>query len=84
MRKTILLIWLLVPVLVGAYHYGPGQDRMVLDEIDAILSRADADARGSVVLTTASRAWMTRSSLSLANVIATGSSLWIRIVRTGE
>ena len=44
MRKTILLIWLLVPVLVGAYHYGPGQDRMVLDEIDAILSRADADA----------------------------------------
>lgn len=44
MRKTILLIWLLIPVLVGAYHYGPGQDRMLLDDVASILRKADAAA----------------------------------------
>ena len=32
MKKTILGVWLLVPVAAGAYHMGPGQDRMLLDD----------------------------------------------------
>ena len=32
MKKSILCVWLLVPVAAGAYHMGPGQDRMLLDD----------------------------------------------------
>ncbi|MEX0718752.1 MAG: hypothetical protein WD066_19315 [Planctomycetaceae bacterium] len=42
MRIVMLLGWLLVPVLAGAYHYGPGQQRLVEDEAAAILREADA------------------------------------------
>ncbi|HEY4311855.1 MAG TPA: hypothetical protein VGN12_20575 [Pirellulales bacterium] len=31
MRGLILSVWLLIPALLGAYHYGPGQTRMELD-----------------------------------------------------
>lgn len=41
MRKLLILIWLLLPVLVGAYHYGPGQDKMLLDTVDRNLKLAD-------------------------------------------
>lgn len=41
MRKLLLLVWLMLPVLAGAYHYGPGQERMLLDDISAILSQAE-------------------------------------------
>jgi len=41
MRKTILVaVWLLVPVLLLAYHYGPGQTRLSRD--DAAQNIADA------------------------------------------
>ncbi len=40
MRKLALLGWLLLPALAGAYHYGPGQERMLLDEADGALSGA--------------------------------------------
>ena len=40
MRKTLLLLWLMIPVLFGAYHYGPGQDRMQLDDAADYLARA--------------------------------------------
>ncbi|MEX0702071.1 MAG: hypothetical protein WD069_08240 [Planctomycetales bacterium] len=42
MRIAILLGWLLVPVLAGAYHYGPGQQRLLEDDVAAILREADA------------------------------------------
>ncbi len=32
MRVMVLLCWLMVPVLAGVYHLGPGQEQMVLDE----------------------------------------------------
>lgn len=42
MRRTILIIlWLLVPALLLAYHYGPGQTRLAQDQA----ARAIADAR---------------------------------------
>ncbi|HEY2838204.1 MAG TPA: hypothetical protein VGJ26_03600 [Pirellulales bacterium] len=40
MRGILLGGWLLVPVLMGAYHYGPGQRRMELDETQDALSAA--------------------------------------------
>jgi hypothetical protein len=41
MRRLALFSWLLLPMLAGAYHYGPGQDRLRLD--DAAKALADAD-----------------------------------------
>jgi hypothetical protein len=47
MRKLALLTWLLLPVLAGAYHYGPGQERLKLDDASTALKLADAAvARG--------------------------------------
>lgn len=40
MRILMFLGWLMVPVLVCAYHYGPGQDRMNLDDAEARLIEA--------------------------------------------
>ena len=41
MRTPVLLVWLMIPVLVGAYHYGPGQRQMILDDVAADLAEAD-------------------------------------------
>jgi hypothetical protein len=41
MRTLVLLGWLMVPVAFGAYHFGPGQERLRLD--DAARSLAEAD-----------------------------------------
>ncbi len=44
MRTLALLSWLMIPVLVGAYHYGPGQDRLRLDDVSTVLSQAERQA----------------------------------------
>ena len=44
MRKFALAIWLMLPVLVGAYHYGPGQEQLKLDDVTALLEQADQQA----------------------------------------
>jgi hypothetical protein len=41
MRTFVLLGWLLVPVVVGAYHYGPGQEKLRLDDVSRVLADAD-------------------------------------------
>lgn len=41
MRTLGLLVWLMVPVLVGAYHYGPGQEKLRLDDVSRLLADAD-------------------------------------------
>src|SRR6516162_2276628 len=41
MRTFGLLAWLMVPVLVGAYHYGPGQEKLQLDDVSQLLAQAD-------------------------------------------
>jgi len=33
MRTLLILFWLCVPLLAGAYHYGPGQERLVLERV---------------------------------------------------
>lgn len=40
MRKLLLIIWLAVPVGAFAYHMGPGQDLMRLDEAQALIVQA--------------------------------------------
>ena len=41
MRTPLLLVWSIIPVLVGAYHYGPGQRQSALDDVSIELSEAD-------------------------------------------
>lgn len=42
MRGAFLCLWLLVPAVVAAYHFGPGQDRLRLDDAAGYLAQADA------------------------------------------
>ena len=41
MRSLVLLGWLMVPVAFGAYHYGPGQEKLRLDDVGRALQAAD-------------------------------------------
>ena len=45
MRKLLLIVWLLIPVVAGAYHYGPGQERLELDEAAALIDKAETHAK---------------------------------------
>lgn len=40
MKKSLLAAWLILPIGAWAYHEGPGQDRMLLDDADGLLERA--------------------------------------------
>lgn len=40
MRNILLVGWLLLPVGAWAYHEGPGQDRIALEETDAVILAA--------------------------------------------
>lgn len=42
MRNVLLVSWLLLPIGAWAYHEGPGQDRVALDEADAVIVAAHA------------------------------------------
>jgi hypothetical protein len=44
MRALLLVGWLMVPVGVGIWHYGPGQERMLLDDAAGALAEADGFA----------------------------------------
>ncbi|MFT4547328.1 MAG: hypothetical protein ACI8XO_001314 [Verrucomicrobiales bacterium] len=41
MRKILILFWLLVPVAMAAYHYGPGQQLMTVDGVGSTLRQAE-------------------------------------------
>ena len=41
MRIFLCVVWLMLPVGVAAYHYGPGQERLRLDDASALLGEAD-------------------------------------------
>ena len=42
MRTLVLLGWLMVPVAFGAYHYGPGQEKLRLDNVSHLVAKADS------------------------------------------
>ncbi len=44
MRKILIIFWFLVPVAVAAYHYGPGQDQMKLDDARSHMRLAEKAA----------------------------------------
>jgi len=46
MRTLVLLGWFMVPVVFGAYHYGPGQEKLRLDDVSRVLAEADRLAAG--------------------------------------
>jgi hypothetical protein len=46
MRKFLLVVWLMIPVAAWAYHKGPGQRQLVLDDAARLLSDADQLAAG--------------------------------------
>ncbi len=41
MRTLAIVGWLMIPVIAGAYHYGPGQDQLALDDVARTLAYAD-------------------------------------------
>ena len=41
MKKWILSLWLLIPALVLAYHYGPGQRGLMIDEASLMVAAAN-------------------------------------------
>ena len=41
MRTILLLAWCAAPIAGLAYHYGPGQERLVLDDVATTLARAE-------------------------------------------
>jgi hypothetical protein len=55
MQKLVLLLWLMLPLLVGFYHAGPGQERALLDSISNSLSQAEEHA--------ARKDWLTAEEL---------------------
>jgi hypothetical protein len=40
----LLSAWLLVPVAGASYHFGPGQDRLLLDDAAGLIAQADKHA----------------------------------------
>ena len=44
MRIYILLVWLMVPVLAGAYHWGPGQQMLAVDNVATLVRQAEQHA----------------------------------------
>src|SRR5262245_26162629 len=44
MRKVLLFVWLLLPAAFGAYHYGPGQERLRSDRAAEATERAEKAA----------------------------------------
>ena len=42
MRIILLTFWCLLPVAFAAYHFGPGQEQLKLDDSEAFLSQARA------------------------------------------
>jgi tetratricopeptide (TPR) repeat protein len=41
MRNLLIVVWLTIPVVAWAYHRGPGQDQIVLDDAGRLLADAD-------------------------------------------
>ena len=42
MKKTLIALWLTLPVAAYAYHMGPGQDHMRLDQAGLLIESADS------------------------------------------
>jgi hypothetical protein len=43
-RRALFVVWLLLPAVALAYHYGPGQDRLRADDAALLVGKARASA----------------------------------------
>jgi hypothetical protein len=66
MRKLLLVVWLLVPVGAGAYHMGPGQDQLRLDEAAQLIEQARGHAERAAELSAAKGDLAAREDWALA------------------
>lgn len=68
MRKQGIALWLLMPVAAGAYHLGPGQDRMQLDDAARWIAEAEGHAEEAARLTAAEGDLKAKGEWTAANV----------------
>jgi hypothetical protein len=66
MRKALLVFWLLIPIAAGAYHYGPGQERMTMDEVAALLDEAESHVQAAQDLLQGEEETVAREEWALA------------------
>ncbi|MEM7309209.1 MAG: hypothetical protein AAF682_21170 [Planctomycetota bacterium] len=66
MRTYVLSMWLLLPIGAGAYHLGPGQDRLLLDDAGKLLARADEHAARAAELAASEGDEQAKSEWTLA------------------
>jgi len=66
MKKLLLAVWLLVPVGAGAYHLGPGQDRVRLDQAAQLMEAAAEHAARAGELTQSDGDLAARAEWALA------------------
>jgi hypothetical protein len=45
MKVLFFTLWCLIPLAMAAFHYGPGRDKLLLDETAALLKSAKGDER---------------------------------------
>lgn len=82
MRKTILFcVWLLVPVVLLAYHYGPGQARLAQDRAAKLIAAAKA-AEANEDWTAAYEAWTEALATTPAHKTAERFQLRLAQART--
>ena len=43
MRSLFLVLWLLLPLPIMAYHLGPGQQQIIMDQVGQLLQQAETD-----------------------------------------
>jgi len=52
MKKAVLIAWLLLPAGAAAYHYGPGQEALRLDDAGEAIERGrEAAAKAQMIRT---------------------------------
>jgi len=67
MKKLLWTAWCLVPLGVGAYHYGPGQERVRLDETARAIAEGEGHARRACELAATSGDEAAREEWGLAS-----------------
>ena len=66
MRKFLLVVWLLVPVAAAAYHFGPGQEKLVLDDVAALVMTAEDHVKSAEAITAEESSEAARGEWELA------------------
>jgi hypothetical protein len=74
MRRLLLCLWFAVPVGAGAYHFGPGQERLQVDEAGRLLAEAQAHGARAAALAA------TEGDLAAANERAAADAAYTQVL----